>query len=35
MKAAPLIGISRHRLSTDGEGVTTLVAALRRYMEEL
>ena len=26
MKAAPLIGISRHRLSTDGEGVTTLVA---------
>lgn len=26
MKAAPLIGINRHRLSTDGEGVTTLVA---------
>lgn len=26
MKAAPLIGISRHRLNTDGEGVTTLVA---------
>lgn len=26
MKTAPLIGISRHRLSTDGEGVTTLVA---------
>lgn len=23
---APMIGISRHRLSTDGEGVTTLVA---------
>lgn len=26
MKTAPLIGISRHRLTTDGEGVTTLVA---------
>ena len=26
MKSAPLIGISRHRLTTDGEGVTTLVA---------
>ena len=26
MKTAPLIGISRHRLSSDGEGVTTLVA---------
>ncbi len=25
-EAAPLIGIVRHRLSTDGEGVTTLVA---------
>lgn len=25
MKTAPLIGISRHRLTTDGEGVTTLV----------
>ena len=23
---APLIGISRHRLTTDGQGVTTLVA---------
>ena len=36
MKAAPLIGISRHRLSTDGEGVTTMVAfhgcqLLRKY----
>lgn len=26
MKTAALIGISRHRLTTDGEGVTTLVA---------
>lgn len=26
MKTAPLIGISRHRITTDGEGVTTLVA---------
>lgn len=26
MKTATLIGISRHRLTTDGEGVTTLVA---------
>ena len=26
MKTAPLIGISRHRLPPDGEGVTTLVA---------
>lgn len=26
MKTAPLIGISRHRLTTGGEGVTTLVA---------
>ncbi len=26
MKTAPFIGISRHRLTTDGEGVTTLVA---------
>lgn len=26
MNAIPLIGISRHRLATDGEGVTTLVA---------
>lgn len=26
MKTAPLIGISRHRLTTDGEGVTTFVA---------
>lgn len=26
MKTVPLIGINRHRLSTDGEGVTTLVA---------
>lgn len=26
MKAVPLIGIARHRLSIDGEGVTTLVA---------
>ena len=26
MKTAPLIGISRHRLTTDGEGFTTLVA---------
>ena len=26
MKTAPLIGISRHRLATDGEGITTLVA---------
>ena len=26
MKTAPLIGISRHRFTTDGEGVTTLVA---------
>lgn len=26
METAPLIGISRHRLTTDGEGVTTLVA---------
>lgn len=26
MKPAALIGISRHRLTTDGEGVTTLVA---------
>ena len=26
MKTAQLIGISRHRLTTDGEGVTTLVA---------
>ena len=26
MEIAPLIGLSRHRLSTDGEGVTTLVA---------
>ena len=26
MKTAPLIGISRHRLTNDGEGVTTLVA---------
>lgn len=26
MTEAPLIGIDRHRLSTDGEGVTTLVA---------
>lgn len=26
MKTAPLIGINRHRLSTDGKGVTTLVA---------
>ena len=26
MNTAPLIGISRHRLTTDGEGVTTLVA---------
>lgn len=26
MKTVPLIGISRHRLTTDGEGVTTLVA---------
>ena len=26
MKTAPLIGISRQRLTTDGEGVTTLVA---------
>ena len=26
MKTAPLIGISRHRLTTDGGGVTTLVA---------
>ena len=25
-KTAPVIGISRHRLLTDGEGVTTLVA---------
>ncbi|MBF1451819.1 4Fe-4S cluster-binding domain-containing protein, partial [Prevotella pallens] len=23
---APIIGIDRHRLTTDGEGVTTLVA---------
>ena len=23
---APLIGIDRHRLATDGEGITTLVA---------
>ena len=23
---APLIGINRHRLATDGKGVTTLVA---------
>ena len=26
MKAVPLIGIARHRLTIDGEGVTTLVA---------
>ena len=26
MQKAPLIGICRHRLSVDGEGVTTLVA---------
>lgn len=26
MKTAPLIGISRHRLATDGEGITTLIA---------
>ena len=26
MKTVPLIGIARHRLSIDGEGVTTLVA---------
>lgn len=26
MNTVPLIGINRHRLSTDGEGVTTLVA---------
>lgn len=26
MKTAPLIGIARHRLTIDGEGVTTLVA---------
>lgn len=26
MKTVPFIGISRHRLTTDGEGVTTLVA---------
>lgn len=26
MKAVPLIGIARHRLAIDGEGVTTLVA---------
>ena len=26
MKTAALVGISRHRLTTDGEGVTTLVA---------
>ena len=26
MEKAPLIGIRRHRISTDGEGVTTLVA---------
>lgn len=26
MKAVPLIGIARHRLTIDGEGITTLVA---------
>ncbi len=26
MKSIPIIGISRHRLATDGEGITTLVA---------
>ena len=26
MKTVPLIGIARHRLTIDGEGVTTLVA---------
>lgn len=25
-KAIPILGISRHRLKTDGEGVTTLIA---------
>ncbi len=32
---AKIIGISRHRLSTDGDGVTTLVAfhgCLHRYL---
>lgn len=26
MNTVPIIGISRHRLATDGKGVTTLVA---------